>query len=72
MYGPSGFYAVLCHFRILVFKFFIQYKYQHNYEINTIAVKQLIASKIKVFIYIICVCTVYIYYVYIEKCGFPN
>ncbi len=65
MYGPSGFYAFLCHFRILVFKFFIQYKYQHNYEINTIAVKQLIASKIKVFIYIIYVCVLCIFIMYI-------
>ncbi len=30
------------------------------------AVKQFIASKIKVFVYIMCVCTLYIYYVYIN------
>ncbi len=33
---------------------------------NIIAVKWLIASKIKVFVYIIYVCTVYIYYVYLH------
>ncbi len=37
--------------------------YYYKYYIFKSAVKQLIASKIKVFVYIICLYTVYMYYV---------
>ncbi len=40
--------------------------YYYKYYIFKSAVKQLIASKIKVFVYIICLYTVYMYYVYIN------